>query len=61
MFSKRVTAAFWDNDLSPSMMLKVSSFGPEKAQLQKIGSDITAFGLDIQPEKGFTYVHVITN
>jgi len=61
MIPKRSTAAFWDNELPTSQLLEVSSKGLSKDQLEKIGSDRHAFGSDIKPEKGFTFLHVITN
>lgn len=61
MVPKRVTAAFWDNDLTTAHVLNVSSKGLCKDQMEKLGSDASAFGANIVPEKGYAFLHVITN
>ena len=61
MLSKRSTAAFWNADLLTAHILGVTHRGADKSMLDKLGSAGTPFGSDIRPEKGYAFVHVITN
>jgi len=59
MKSKRVYPDVWLNGEPGCQLLKVHSKGTDKGQMQKIASD-SDFGRDIRPEKGCSFLHIIT-
>jgi hypothetical protein len=62
MQSKRITAGFWDYRIPTSRILDVGRSGVDAGQMQKVASDNLMSELkNIKPEKGYAFVHVITN
>jgi len=62
MLPKRITASFWDSAVPCSHLLDVGRTGVDGDQLQKLASGNLKDQLgDIRPEKGFAYVHIVTN
>ena len=61
MLSKTVRAAYWDHEgCVAGRMLDVCQQGIERTQLRKIAADESLGSMDIKPEKGFAFLHVIT-
>ena len=60
MISKRIVPASWFRDFPTAHLIKVHSRGMDKtAGMQKWASDYI-MQMDIRPEKGYSFVHLIT-
>jgi hypothetical protein len=61
MISKRIQPSFWFNDEPIASLLNVHSRGLDKQHMDKFASQRSPLAdLNIRPEKGFAFVHVIT-
>ena len=60
MIFKRSQAAFWDAGMPVSHLLNVGSRGLDISGMEKYAA-ADDFKTSVKPEKGFTFVHVITN
>ena len=60
MISKTVYPQQWFRDYPVAHLLDVHSRGIEASQLQKIAASEQTFGLEIRPEKGYGFLHLIT-
>lgn len=60
MIPKRIQPTHWFPDRPISQLLQVHSHGIERSQLQKIASSEAIKCLDIRPEPGYSFVHVIS-
>jgi hypothetical protein len=60
MIPKRIVSSGWFGDRSMTTLLDVHSRGFDKSQMQKIAADDFVFTIDIKPEKGHSFLHVVT-
>lgn len=60
MIPKRIIPSGWFGDRPTTTMLDVYSKGFDRGQLQKIAADDFVFTVDVKPEKGYSFLHVIT-
>lgn len=60
MIPKRIIPSGWFGDRPTTTMLNVYSKGFDRGQLQKIAADDFVFTVDVRPEKGYSFLHVIT-
>lgn len=60
MITKRQIIGTFDTDELPAVLLKVGSNGIDDEQMEKLASTDILKEADIKPEKGHSYVHLIT-
>lgn len=60
MIAKRITPSAWFRDYPSTNLLEVHSRGPERSQLQKIAAANFLGASEIRPEKGHSFIHLIT-
>jgi len=61
MIFKRSQTAFWDAGMPASHLLGVTSRGLDTSGMEKYAAASDDLRSQVKPEKGFTFVHVITN
>jgi len=60
MIAKRLRASYWDDDKPAATLLDVLSNGFDSDQLEKLAAADDLTFLEIKPERGYAFVHVVT-
>lgn len=60
MIVKRYRAAYWDDGNPTARILNTYSRGLDESQLTKLAADDSLRFSDIKPEKGYSFIHLIT-
>lgn len=60
MIPKRIRSDGWFGDRPTTTLLDIWSGGFDKSQMQKIAADAFVFTVDVKPERGHSFLHIIT-